>query len=374
MTALEKTITIGLFLAWSTLQALGDSGKDQLKSEFLPDCQACKLLVDSFKKGLDRTSRYKFEGGDATWEESKLGKYAESEVRLTEIEEELCKDVVKGQLQCHKLASDNEENFERWWISEQKQYPELFDWLCIQTTAVCCPENMYGPDCAPCPGGVQNPCSGNGKCRGSGTRKGTGECRCHRGYSGKECHECSVGFYAEQSEEKGLLCQECHRSCKGRCADGTSKGCEACNDGWLHHPELGCQDIDECLSDSGACPSAQFCVNTEGSYRCIDCHSSCASCYGDAPDECIQCKEGYTRRGNLCIDSDEWWRTIHTQWGRYLTYAGLCIATFIILKKSVFVASIVGLAVAAYIGVSEYIVSGQDGATPAVHLIPTSTN
>lgn len=348
------------------------SEKDRLKAELLPECQACKQLVDSFKKGIERTSRYKFEGGDATWEEKKQGKYAESEVRLTEIQEELCKDIVKGQVQCHKLAAENEENFERWWFHEQREHPELHDWLCIQTIKECCPTNKYGPDCTPCPGGIDKPCSGNGKCRGAGTRKGVGECRCNHGYAGAECTDCNTGYYREATENS-FVCLACHKACKGHCRDGTPKGCEVCWEGWLNHPELGCQDIDECSSGDVHCPSDQFCANTEGSYRCLPCHSSCASCFGDAPDECIACHMRYNRKGNLCVDSSEWMRSIHTQWGRYFTYLGLCIATFIILKKSVFTASIIGLVVAIYIAVSEYVASDANFDTPDIHFLPTST-
>lgn len=46
---------------------------------------------------MDRTSRGKFEGGDADWEEKKLRSYANSEVRLVEIQEKLCTDVSKGE-------------------------------------------------------------------------------------------------------------------------------------------------------------------------------------------------------------------------------------------------------------------------------------
>jgi len=49
----------------------------------LPPCSACKLLVSSFERGIERTSRGKFEGGDAAWEEKNQGKgYATSEVRF----------------------------------------------------------------------------------------------------------------------------------------------------------------------------------------------------------------------------------------------------------------------------------------------------
>jgi hypothetical protein len=43
-----------------------------------------------------RTARGKFEGGDAAWEEERLGSYSHSEVRLVEIQEKLCSIVERG--------------------------------------------------------------------------------------------------------------------------------------------------------------------------------------------------------------------------------------------------------------------------------------
>lgn len=42
---------------------------------------------------------------------------------------------------------------------------------------------------------------------------------------------------------------------------------------------------------------------------------------------------------------------------RYATYLGLCVATLIIFKRSVSVASAIGVCVAVYIGFSEYTLS-----------------
>ena len=53
-------------------------------------------------QGMERTSRGKFEGGDADWEEKKLRSYSNSEVRLVEIQEKLCSDVSKGEDQVYK--------------------------------------------------------------------------------------------------------------------------------------------------------------------------------------------------------------------------------------------------------------------------------
>lgn len=60
-------------------------------------------------QGFDRTSKYKFEGGDAAWEEEKLGSYAYSEVRFVEIHENLCSEVSEGKDQCYNLLDEYDE-------------------------------------------------------------------------------------------------------------------------------------------------------------------------------------------------------------------------------------------------------------------------
>merc|ERR1719186_1501211 len=62
---------------------------------------------------MDRTKRGKLEGGDAAWEEKSKQKYATSEVRLAEITEQLCKDVSRGETQCHQHHGDWEELIEQ---------------------------------------------------------------------------------------------------------------------------------------------------------------------------------------------------------------------------------------------------------------------
>ena len=48
---------------------------------------------------MERTARNKFEGGDTDWEEKNMGSYKTSEVRLIEIQERLCSEVERGQIQ-----------------------------------------------------------------------------------------------------------------------------------------------------------------------------------------------------------------------------------------------------------------------------------
>lgn len=68
---------------------------------------------------MQKTERGKHEGGDAAWEEQRLGSYKRSEVRLVDIQEGLCNDVIAGQDQCHALAETNEHLIEEWWFKEQ---------------------------------------------------------------------------------------------------------------------------------------------------------------------------------------------------------------------------------------------------------------
>lgn len=56
-------------------------------------------------------------------------------------------------------------------------------------------------------------------------------------------------------------------------------------------------------------------------------------------------------------ESDDKWRELHILLARYATYLGLCVATLIIFKRSVSVASAIGVCVAVYIGFSEYTLS-----------------
>eukprot|EP00096_Caligus_rogercresseyi_P002524 TRINITY_DN1469_c0_g1_i1.p1 TRINITY_DN1469_c0_g1~~TRINITY_DN1469_c0_g1_i1.p1 ORF type:complete len:326 (-),score=80.59 TRINITY_DN1469_c0_g1_i1:232-1209(-) len=292
---------------------LGSSPKKQSKdSAKLPPCGACSALVGSFTRGLERTSRGKLEGGDAAWEEKaqKEG-YANSEVRLVEIQETLCKDLERGENQCHDHHHHWEEHLEKWWAQGEER-EDLKDYLCVKVLQVCCPENTYGPECKPCPvidPGSGNICSGNGKCKGSGTRKGNGRCACDTGYAGESCSTCDLGYYQSYKAEEGgptdlLLCSACHKGCKGYCNGPGPKACAACRSGYTMDTEHGCTDIDECAV-STPCSGNKFCVNTEGTFRCMHCDKSCNGCHSEGPDSCLECAEGYQKNeGGVCI-SDE---------------------------------------------------------------------
>lgn len=361
---------------------LEDTIKNEKKdSAKLPPCSACSSLVRSFKNGLDRTSRGKFEGGDTAWEEKNQGKgYAISEVRFVEIQERLCTDVSRGEsqvqnlrnssfnfcnfyifFQCHEDHHNWEEHLEEWWALGHDK-PELRQWLCEDKLKVCCPDGHYGPKCQPCQklGSNGQVCSGRGKCKGSGTRKGNGACQCDKGYFGEFCESCAPGFYTSDDQ-----CLSCHKSCMDQCTGPDANHCLACKSGYLMHTELGCHDMDECAAATKEnrviCRKNEFCVNTEGSYKCVKCDKACSSCTGDGPDTCVECAEGYVKNGNVCMTTEAAGRIFNMTNVRYLTYGGLIVATAIIFQRSTLVAGLLGLVVVAYISLSEYYLQNASG-------------
>ncbi|KAI4478688.1 hypothetical protein M0804_011716 [Polistes exclamans] len=356
--------TLFIFLIVFTLSEISyvkciqsNPNKSELLAEKYPPCAACKILVNSFKSGLERTSRGKFEGGDSAWEEDKLGSYARSEVRLIEIQEHLCKEVERGKDQCHSIAEELENKIEEWWFKHQTTYPDIFDYLCIEQTERCCPKDHYGPECTQCVGFPDNVCSKNGKCKGAGTRKGNGKCLCDKGYEGETCNDCAPGYYQSYRDENKLLCSTCHAACNGSCSGPGPKDCEMCSNGWYMIDKQGCFDINECLRSDESCPGNQFCVNKEGGFTCLGCDKACNGCTGDGPDMCIKCADGHHKKDNLCINSDLLGRKRHENFARYATYLGLCIATCIILQRNIYAASVIGILVAVYISVSEYMIA-----------------
>ncbi|KRZ08097.1 ATP-dependent RNA helicase SUPV3L1, mitochondrial [Trichinella zimbabwensis] len=293
-------------------------------------CDTCRFLARSFEKGFNDTNKSHFEGGNTAWENENLGKYSTSETRFIEIMELICskksKDVkeeskIKNlESKCHAMAEEYEETLETWYYHNQKKYPDLFDWFCIKTVKVCCPDNTFGASCAPCPGDPKRPCFGNGICEGSGSRFGSGKCKCHRGYQGKLCRHCDSNFFKVHSNETYILCQPCHESCKGGCSGEGPKECHSCRVGWIMDEDTGCKDIDECES-SPCTDQFEKCENTPGSYKCV-------------------CAEAFRREDGVCIPDPDVPRPKPVFFGllaqevlRYASYFGLLLSFLLILLR-----------------------------------------
>lgn len=116
------SILIIYFSCFKPIQANSEdlslpANSDDDPSKEVGRCEICQLLVGSYEKGIDETSRGKHEGGDTSWEERNLKSYSDSEVRLVEIQERICEDVTKGKAQCLSMAEDTESAVEDWCLS-----------------------------------------------------------------------------------------------------------------------------------------------------------------------------------------------------------------------------------------------------------------
>lgn len=320
---------------------------DQPSSGKINECQRCKVLTDSFNHWLDKTSRGKFEGGDAAWEEAKLKSYARSEIRLVEVQEGLCSEVKKYQDQCYSLAEEAEQALEKWWFHEDPNSVDLHTWLCTETLQYCCPQNHFGESCSPCPLDKNNKvCGGNGKCDGEGTRKGDGTCQCRRGFSGKYCEECATNFYRTSDG----LCGACHKACDGCSGDG-AESCVACKRGWQLESNI-CVDVNECLRPT-SCEPNQFCINKEGSHTCKACDISCKTCEGIGPSNCTSCEPSLLIWSGFCIDDKTKNELLMETCKRLALYSGLLLISLFISRTSRSLASLVVLVIAIFIYYNE---------------------
>lgn len=103
-----------------------------------------------------------------------------SETRLIEIMENACSrtesQVGRNDLsrpifipqcfQCTTFLEKYEEPIEEWYqTSSPESLENFYQWLCIDTAKVCCPEGTFGKNCRRCQYGDNGRvCSGNGVC------------------------------------------------------------------------------------------------------------------------------------------------------------------------------------------------------------------
>lgn len=263
-------------------------------------CQLCKHLVKMVMKGIDKTDKKNFDGGNPAWEKKKLLTYKNSETRLVEITETLCE---KGDFECYKVLEQCDEHLETWWFEGKDNGSDLFQWMCMDGIKACCPNGTFGPECKECLGGSTRPCYGNGRCLGDGTRWGSGLCKCNPGYGGFFCASCTEGYFMEHRNETHVVCKECYSSCT-KCTGAEDYECVLCKQGYeLYHNR--CMDIDECDRGFAQCSADQYCANTEGSFECRACDKACVGCKGAGRINCKKCNTGYIRDGTRCVDIDE---------------------------------------------------------------------
>lgn len=336
---MKNTILLVLFLI--------NSPNHYIRAEKLSECKRCKVLTDSFNHWYRKTSRGKFEGGDAAWEEKKQKSYARSEVRLVEVQEGLCSELNKHQDDCYGLAEEVEQPIEQWWFREDPGAVDLYTSLCIETLKYCCPKSHFGESCDPCPVDANNEvCGGRGKCDGDGTRRGKGTCFCTKGFTGKYCDECRKNFY-----ENSGTCEPCHESCDG-CKGSGANNCHNCKSGWKLE-DAYCVDVNEC-ADAGICETDQFCVNSPGSFTCKACDNSCSSCVGAGASNCVLCADGYTLWNGNCLDNYSKERLLNSALQRATLYFVFLLMALVVSRTSKVLASLTVVTLAVFIYFTEH--------------------
>lgn len=309
-------------------------------------CTDCRLISESMENLLRQPRQMNAYG------------QLDEKIDLGKIKKAICKDIVDDQHRerCRSFFFAQTDVIERW--KQTRGRVGFFDFVCIKELKRCCPRNSFGPKCTKC-----SKCGRNEHCHGEGTRSGVGNCVCKEGHTGVNCSNCLPKYYHDADVKVGdsnaTICKPCHKSCL-YCRQPGPLGCEVCQSGFSWIPGYGCSDIDECIqSGKKICGANNLCVNTEGSYFCYECDRACDGCHGDGPDMCVKCAKGYKLEKGNCVALGRTILPPEANYYRYAIYTGLCLCTCIILHNNVYLASLVGLCVALYIGFSEYIMSAH---------------
>ncbi|BFZ10673.1 hypothetical protein BsWGS_13710 [Bradybaena similaris] len=155
--------------------------------------------------------------------------------------------------------------------------------ICVNYTSMseCC-AGFYGYHCDECPGGAENPCSGNGVCDDG--EKGSGICKCHLGFSGTVCDRC------ESTDLVPPYCNISYNSCgymNGNCSQHAR-----CND---TSGEITCQCFLGYQGDGYTCTS--WCDSLEH-WKCHP-NAICAPNVSHQTFKC-ECNPGFHGNGTWC--------------------------------------------------------------------------
>lgn len=89
---------------------------------------------------------------------------------------------------------------------------------------------------------------------------------------------------------------------------------------------------------------------------------------------CKECADGFALKQGICTSTKVDKADEMISYSRYVTYAGLCIATCIILQNNIYIASVIGILVASYIGIAEYTIPNSPLKSPIEQAFETFKN
>lgn len=152
------------------------------------------------------------------------------------------------------------------------------------------------PNTIPLPLPQPNTCKDNGPCRQvCRVVGGSAMCSCFPGYA-----IMADGVSCEDQDECLLGAHDCSRRqfCVNTlgsfyCVNHTV----LCAEGFILNAHRKCVDINECVTELHTCSRGEHCVNTVGSFRCY---------------KALTCEPGYVLEDGECVDVDECARGTHT--------------------------------------------------------------
>ncbi|KAG5274790.1 hypothetical protein AALO_G00140140 [Alosa alosa] len=136
---------------------------------------------------------------------------------------------------------------------------------------------------------LHNPCAGNGPCaQRCSIAGGRAKCSCFPGFSlmadGHSCEDVNECRGGTHNCSRGDFCVNSEGSY--RCIRLN----EMCDQGFIHNVNRQCVDVDECITNTHTCKPTERCVNTLGAFVC---------------ERHISCSSGYQPRNGVCEDIDE---------------------------------------------------------------------
>ncbi|XP_056132482.1 stabilin-2 isoform X2 [Lampris incognitus] len=147
------------------------------------------------------------------------------------------------------------------------------------TTLQCC-KGFYGPECSPCPGGFQTPCSGHGQCMEG--ISGNGTCVCEANFQGSRCQYCA------DPNKYGPNCDKTCECIHGQC-DNRPGGVGRCKSDTCRIGYIG----PYCERQTKAC-----------GYQVQFCHAHAECVISSVGQKKCACKPGYQGDGITCVEKD----------------------------------------------------------------------
>ncbi|KAK8846429.1 hypothetical protein M9Y10_020450 [Tritrichomonas musculus] len=119
------------------------------------------------------------------------------------------------------------------------------------------------------------------------------------------CTDCIKNYFLDKSVDPPT-CKPCDPSCE-TCSGTEATQCITCRDGYIKSGDLckSCGDNCKKCKNENQCETCQEHYYTDSSFKCHECHESCKNCHGPTLNDCDDCYDGYYNGNGLCRACDD---------------------------------------------------------------------